>query len=459
MKMRFRLSRRHVLRSLGASVGLPFLECMAPRTAWAAPSKPPVRLVWLYAGSGMFMPAYKPARTGREWHLSTELPDTQNSFKEGMPEGIKPLGTLEPLLPLKDHVTLLSGLYHPGAFTRGTVVRHAQDPMCHLTGADLFRVPGVACRNSVSIDQVAARQVGPQTRLPVLNLTHDRGLTVAASDTGSPIPSDWNPYDIFQRLFTGPSDKDKAWAEVRFLQRKSILDDCMDDAKALLKKLGKEDHERFEEYLSQLRSIETRAEATRKWAGVPLPMLPQGAGELKKIGGVGQSLDLGNPQAAAAQFKARIRLLLDVLVLALQTDQTRIATATLGHMGDVYKEEGLHDTYHGYTHTGPAGMAKVDRLRIEHVAYFLERLQGVKEADGSTLLDNSLVHFGGGMGTWHESTDLANFVAGHAGGRLKLGDHVDFQGKPLANLYVAMLQAAGIEIDRFADSTGPLPLA
>jgi len=457
--MPYRLSRRHALRGLGATVGLPFLECMTPARAVAAVAKPPVRLVWLYAGSGMFMPAYKPARAGRDWHLSTELPDVRNSFQGSMPDGIKPLGTLEPLLPFKDHVSILSGLYHPGAFTRGTVVRHAQDPMCHLTGADLFRVPGVASRNSVSIDQVAARHVGGQTRLPALNLTHDRNLTITSSDTGSPIPSDWNPYDVFQRLFTGPSAKDKVWAEVRYQQRKSILDDCMDDAKKLLGKLGKEDHERFEEYLAQLRSIETRAEAAQKWADVPLPKLPAEAGGLKKVSGVGQSLDLGNPQAAAANFKDRIRLMLDVLVLALQTDQTRFATATLGHMGDVYKEEGLHDTYHGYTHTGPAGMAKVDRLRMEHVAYLLGRLQGVKEADGSTLLDNSLVHFGGGMGTWHESTDLANLVAGHAGGRFKLGDHVAHEGTPLANLFVAMLQAAGIDIDRFADSTGPLPLA
>lgn len=456
--MPFHLSRRHVLRSLGAGIGLPFLDCMAPARALAATAAAPVRLVWLYAGSGMFMPAYKPSRTGRDWHLSTELPDTRNSFQGGMPEGTKPIGTLEPLVPFRDHLAILSNLHHPGAFTRGTVVRHSQDPLCHLTGADLFRVPGVASRNSVSIDQVAARHLGVKTRLPVLNLTHDRGLTISASDTGSPVPADWNPYDVFRRLFTGPSAKDKAWAEVRYQQRKSILDDCIDETKQLEKKLGRNDRERFDEYLSQLRSIESRAEAARKWVEVPLPKLPQGVGELKKVGGVGQSLDLGNPQAAAANFKDRIRLMLDVLVLAFQTDQTRVATATLGHMGDVYKEEGLNDSYHGYTHTGPVGMAKVDRLRMEHVAYFLERLRDVREADGSTLLDNSLVHFGGGMGTWHESTDLPNLVAGHAGGRFKLGEHVVYDDKPLANLYVTMLQAAGVAVDSFADSTGPLTL-
>ena len=150
--MPFCISRRHALRSLGASIGLPFLDCMAPARALAAAQPAPVRLVWLYAGSGMFMPAYKPSRAGREWHLSTDLPATRNSFASGMPEGTKPLGTLEPLLPFKDHFSILSGLHHPGAFTRGTVVRHSQDPLCHLTGAISFGCRAspvaIACRST-----------------------------------------------------------------------------------------------------------------------------------------------------------------------------------------------------------------------------------------------------------------------------------------------------------------------
>lgn len=197
---------------------------------------------------------------------------------------------------------------------------------------------------------------------------------------------------------------------------------------------------------------------------VPLPAIPPGVKPPKEIGGTGQSLSLGNVQAAAGNFGPRIRLLMDMLVLALQTDQTRVATAVLGHMGDVYKEEKLNDGYHGYTHKisetgGQIGMATIDRLRMGHVAYLLEKMQAVKEADGSTLLDNSLVHFGGGMGTWHESTDLANLIAGHAGGKLKLGEHVVFKQEPLANLYVMMLQAAGVPIKTFVDSKGPLGIA
>lgn len=458
--MNTRLSRRHALRSLGTLVSLPLLECMLPRRALAAAAKPPVRLVWLFAGSGMFMPCYRPALAGRAWAESKEFPNVRNSFGDDKTAGqIKPLATLEPLIPFKEHVSILSGLLHEGAFKRGSIVRHGQDPMCHLTGADLFRVPGVASRNSVSIDGVASRLRGTETRIPALNLTHDRSLTINYSESGSPVPAEWNPFEVFHRLFAGPTAADKAAAAARFQQRKSLLDSVIAQTKSLQATLGVADRERLDEYLTQLREIELRMEQSRKWDDVPVPALPAGANVgTKKIAGVGQSLDLGNPQASAATFGPRIRLLLDVLTLAMQTDQTRIATAILGHMGDVYKEEGIADTYHGYTHTNPVGMAKVDRLRLGHVAYFLGKLQSIREADGSTLLDNSLIHFGGGMGTWHESTDLANLVAGHAGGRLKLGEHIEFKQQPLANLYVLMLQAAGMDVKTFADSTGALSL-
>ncbi|GDY23874.1 hypothetical protein LBMAG56_52210 [Verrucomicrobiota bacterium] len=459
--MNTRLSRRHALRNIGTLVSLPFLECMLPRAARAAAAaKPPVRLAWLFAGSGMFMPCYKPALAGRAWADSKEFPNIRNSFGDDKTAGqIKPLATLEPLIPFKDHISILSGLLHEGAFKRGSVVRHGQDPMCHLTGADLFRIPGVASRNSVSIDQLASRLRGTETRIPALNLTHDRVMTINYSESGSPIPAEWNPYDVFQRLFTGPTAADKAAAAARFAQRKSLLDSVVGQTKSLHASLGVADRERLDEYLTQLREIEQRMEQSRKWDNVPMPALPAGVNlGGKQIAGVGQKLDLGNPQGAAGNFGPRIRLMLDILTLALQTDQTRIATAVLGHMGDVYKEEGLSDSYHGYTHTNPIGMTKVDRLRIGHVAYFLGKLQSIREADGSTLLDNSLIHFGGGMGTWHESTDLANLVAGHAGGRLKLGEHVEFKQQPLANLYVLMLQAAGMDVKNFADSTGALSL-
>jgi hypothetical protein len=133
-------------------------------------------------------------------------------------------------------------------------------------------------------------------------------------------------------------------------------------------------------------------------------------------------------------------------------------------MGDGYREIGLKDSYHGYTHAigtpeGQKAMSAIDRARIGYVAYFLEKLKAVKEADGSTLLDNSLVHFGGGMGTWHESTDLPNLIAGHGGGQFTLGEHVVFKQEPLANLYLMMLHTAGVPARSFADGTRPLGIS
>jgi hypothetical protein len=463
--MPLHLSRRHVLRGLAATIALPFLEAMVPSrgllAADPAAAKPPLRLVWLYAGSGMYMPAYQPSLTGRAWSESKELvvsPQLHVANKDLLTK-IKPLATLEPLLPFKDDVSILTGLYHRGAFTRGTVVRHGQDPMCHLTGVDLFRVPGVASRNGVSIDQVAARHLGMKTRIPSLSLTHDRGMTISYTETGSPIPATWNPYDLFSRLFSGASTEDRALAQFRHAEQQSVLDHTLAETRRLHGALGTADRERLDAYLTHLREIEARAVQSMKWQDVPLPTLPAGAtlGE-KRIAGIGQTLNSGTPQAAAGNFGPRIRLMLDVLVLALQTDQTRIATAILGHMSDVYKEEGLNDAYHGYTHTGPLEMAKVDRLRIGHVAYLLGKLKAIREADGSTLLDNALIHFGGGMGSWHEATDLPNLIAGHGGGRFKLAEHTRYTDQPLANLYLLMLKTAGAPVERFADSTGALAL-
>lgn len=433
-------------------ISLPFLECMVPAGARAAQAaKPPVRLVWLYAGSGMFMPTYKPSQTGRNWSKSTTLP-TDTGFNNKVTDELKPLYTLEPLIPFKDDVSILSGLFHAGAFKRNSVVvRHGQDPACHLTGVDLGRIPGVAVRNGVSIDQVAARHLGDKTPIPSLSVTCERNLTISYTDTGAPIPAETNPFEIFQTLFSGPTAADKAMAKTRYLQKKSMLDDVLSETKKLHDTLGASDKERFDEYITQLREIERRSANALKWSDVPRPKIPDG-------------VKAPSIQATDAAITEKVPLLLDLVVLALQTDQTRVATGFLGYMGDVYRKIGYKDAYHGYTHannepTGQKAMAAIDQARIGYVAYLMTKMKAVKEADGSTLLDNSLVHFGGGMGTWHESTDLPNIIAGHGGGKFKLGEHLVFKQEPLANLYVTMLQAAGVPEKSFAESTRPLAIS
>lgn len=422
------ISRRMVLKgTAGALVGLPFLEAMTrPLAAANSPGKQPVRLVWIHTESGMWMPQYKPTKTGSDFVLTP---------------------TLEPLAPFKSQVTVLSGLRHENAFKRNPQTgRHTQDGMCHLTGADLSATPGVAVRNTVSVDQVAAEAIGEHTRIPVLNLSVDRGSTLSYSTGGTPVPADWDPRALFAQLFANNTPEAKKRATQRFERNTSILDDVLESTRDLSKQLGANDRHTVEDYLTTVREVERRAKVARAWADKPAVFPPPGA------------KDPGPPPEK--DRTAYVRVLLDLLVLALQTDQTRLATARIGFMGCQYPDIGCPDSYHGYTHHDfkperQAAMAKVDRHRVSHLAHFLDKLNRVKVGE-STLLDSCLIHYGAGMGSEHESTDLANLVVGTAGGAIKPAGHLDYQKQPLANLYVRMLQGAGIKVGSFADSTEPL---
>ncbi len=416
------LTRRSLLRgTAGALLGLPFLESLARP---ASPARPPVRLVWLHTESGMWMPKFKPARTGPDYELTY---------------------ILEPLAPFKKDVSVLSGLFHANAFKRNPQTgRHVQDGMCHLTGADLGGTPGMSVRNAVSADQVAAEAIGEKTRLPCLGLTIDRGGTLSYGLSGSPLPAEWDPRAVFTLLFAGNAPEARAQAEARFRRDQSVLDDVLESTRDLAGRVPAADRSRLDEYLTTVREVERRARVARAWADKPVAA-PAG---------------VQAPGGPPGERTAYIRLLLDLLVLALQTDQTRLATMRLGFMGCTYPEIGCPDSYHGYTHHDlkkekQDAMAKVDRHRIGHLAYFLEKLRAVREGE-STLLDACTVHYGAGMGADHESTDLPNLLVGRGGGALGQGRHVDYGGKPLANLYVRMLNLAGVPVRKFADSTGPL---
>ncbi len=429
--MRFRpLSRRSFLtRTAGALITLPFLEAMIPSTASAADSPAgarPVRLLWLHSESGIWMPHWKPAITGPEYTLTP---------------------TLEPLASYRADVSVLSGLSHANAFKRNAQAgRHVQDAMCHLTGADLGGTPGVVVKNGVSVDQVAAESIGERTRVPVLNLSIDRNATMSFAAGGTPVPVDWDPREIFARLFADNSPEAKKLAEARYHQQRSVLDEALAATRDLSAKLGANDRHKLDEYLTNVREVERRATVARAWADRPAVPAPNGT----KPPGPPPDKDR----------TAYIRLLMDLLVLALQTDQTRLATLRLGFMGCMYPDIGCPDSYHNYTHHDfkadkQAAMAKVDQHRITHLAYFLGKLKAVKEGEHD-LLHHCIVHYGTGMGVDHETADLANLIAGHGGGALKPGQHLDLKGKPLADLYVRMLTIAGMPVKSFADSSGAL---
>jgi hypothetical protein len=261
------------------------------------------------------------------------------------------------------------------------------------------------------------------------------------SETGTPIPAETNPRDAFNRLFAGNSLEARTAAKRRLALNKSVLDDVLDSARDLERHIGSQDKAKLDEYLTNVREVERRTQVSEKWLDHPAPAVPSEA----------------KPPTDSGTRTERIRALLDVTALALQTDQTRVVTLQIGGMGCTYPEIDAPEGYHKYTHEDPKNMQKVDRHRVSHLAYFLDRIKSVKEGENN-LLFNSTILYGSGMGSWHESTDLANILIGHGGGALKPGQHIDFKGKPLANLFLTMLDTAGIEEERFADVTERLSL-
>ncbi len=425
------ISRRKLLRgSAGALLGLPLLEAMSTNTTRGARTETqsaPVRLIWMHTESGMWMPRYKPSKLGSDYEMTY---------------------ILEPLEPFRDRLSILTGLRHANAFKRNPQTgRHLQDGMCHLTGADLGATPGVAVRNTVSVDQLAAEAIGTKTRMSVLNLSVDRSSTLSYSSDGTPVPAEWEPRAIFTRLFVDNSAEARREAAARFERNQSILDHVKESTQDLSRQLGASDRRTVDEFRTTVREVEQRAAIARNWASQPA--VPQPAGAVL-------------PGPIPEQDRtAYVRVMLDMLVLALQVDQTRLATARIGFMGCQYPDIGCPDSYHGYTHHDfrqdrQDSMAKVDRHRISHLAYFLDKLSKIPEGQGS-LLDSCLIHYGAGMGEEHESTDLANLLIGTANGIRPVG-HLECRDLPLANLFISMLRAAGINSHRFADSTGPLPI-
>lgn len=425
------LSRRAVLRGLGIALALPPLEAMLGPWRTNAATAPggtqnPVRLAWLHTTSGIRMPRFTPKTTGPNFALTP---------------------ILAPLEKHRGDFSVLSGLFHRNAFkTIASVGRHDLDMLCFLTGADLGRLPGVAAKNAVSIDQVAGRTLGMHTRLPTLNLSAFPSSKLVYDEAGTPMPSMSNPVAVWDLLFDSP-DGHAGTRAMRERAQDSVLDRTLDSARRLSAQLGASDRDKVDEYLTSLREVERRVQVARMWAGRPPVAAPAGSRK---------------PAGTPENLTERIRLMMDLAVLAFQTDQTRALTLHLGGMDCRYPDIGCPDGYHGYTHTAHKDytdesdqMARVDRERIKHLAYFLDRMKAVKEADG-TLFDVSFIHYGSGMGDAHETTDLPNLIAGRAAGQLRPGSHIHYQGQPLANLYVSMLESAKVPAKSFADSTSVL---
>lgn len=407
--------------------------------AASAESLPPVRLAVLYMANGVHPDMWTPEGQGRNFKLSP---------------------TLEPLADLKDDVLVLTNLWNKGSeASEGHYVKTSG----FLTCTTITKTLGVdlSC-NGTSMDQVAAQRVGKQTPLPSLELAMDSvstgvdnnvgytrvyGSHIAWAGATRPLAREINPRLVYERLFR--ANRQQAGSAT---QDKLLLDRVLGDARRLREGLGAADRQRLDEYLQGVRSLEERLErGVGEQANGWQPRAPLDAG-----------LADGNPKG----HTDNVRWMLDLIALAFQSNTTRIGTFMFGNAvsnRNFSFLEGVrgshHDTSHHQRNAEKLRMYQlINRWHVDQYAYLLRKLRSMKEGDG-TVLDHSMILLGAGLrdGDRHDPHNLPLVLGGRGGGRLATGQHLVYaKDTQLANLYVAMLDAFGTPVDRFADSTGPL---
>ena len=441
------LSRRAALRGIGAAVALPWLEAMSPASAWAGDvggaGGIPRRIAFLYVPNGVHMADWTPAEAGAGFRMPP---------------------TLKPMEPFRDDLLVLSGLAQQNASPLGDEGGdHARSLACFLTGAHPLKTDGANIRAGVSIDQVAAMQIGHRTRLPSLELGIDASAQAGSCDSGyscayssniswksenMPMAKEIDPGLLFDRLFgTRPRDASPADRARRERRQRSVLDFVLEDARQLHAQLGANDRRKIDEYLNAVREIERRIQLARAFEAGARP-----------------TPGVARPGGIPSDLREHIRLMLDLLALAFQADVTRIGTFMFANEASnrAYPFLNVPDGHHDLSHHGndPKKHEKIkaiNRFHVEQFAYLLGRLRSMKEGDG-TLLDHVMVVYGSGIsdGDRHNHDDLPILLAGKGGGSVTPGRHVKYDLVPLNNLYLAMLDRMGVRVDRHGDSTGPL---
>jgi hypothetical protein len=445
MKSPRRISRRLVLRGLGASIALPMLEAMEPRPARARagePSGPPLRAAFLYVPNGVHMPDWTPSATGKGFALPP---------------------ILEPLSKVKNDMLILSGLTLGPARALGDGGGdHARAMASFLTGRHPRKTDGADLSVGISVDQLAARAVGRSTRFPSLEIGCEGGKNGGECDHGyscayqsnlswqtesTPVAKQTNPRLLFDRLFGEPAPLSGAADSARADRRtKSILDFVTGEARQLQSSVGLADRRKLDEYLTGIREVEVRIDRARTNVNLDTAKYPR-------------------PLGIPADYQEHLRLMSDLLALAFQADLTRIATFVFANDGSnrSYRSIGISDGHHDLSHHGgdsskQTKIGRINRFHVAELAYLLERLASIPERDG-TLLDHSMILFGSGIsdGDSHSHDNLPILLAGKANQSIAPGRHIRFPNEtPLTNLYVSMLNRLEVNHNGFGDSTGPL---
>ncbi len=435
------LPRRTFLRGMGAMVALPMLDAMVPalselsRTA----AKPVKRLGFVYLPNGAVMPSWTPEGEG-----ALELSPT-----------------LSPLEPYRDQTVVLTRLAHGQAEALGDGNgEHSRASAVWLNGVHPKHTEGADVRAGVTADQIAAAELGKETPLPSLELAIDLDFLVGNCENGyscaymntvswrtptTPLPMENNPRVVFERLFGDGGTREQRIAEMR--KDRSILDSVTDDLALLERDLGAADRQRVDQYLDAVRAIERRIQLSEARGADSLPE------------------NLARPAGIPESYEEHVKLMYDLVALAFQADLTRVFTFMVGRElgGRTYPHIGVPDGHHGLSHhrNNPESLVKLAKINTHHVelfTHFLELLQTTPDGDGS-LLDTSLVLYGGGLGDSndHAHFDLPVAVVGGKETGWRGGRHLRYpKDTPMTNLLVSMLDKVGLPAEQFGDSTGQL---
>jgi Protein of unknown function (DUF1552) len=431
------IERRSFLRGVGSTFALPFLDAMTP--AFGAPAKAVPRLSFMYVPNGANMAAWTPVGSGKDFAFSP---------------------TLKSLEPFRDRVNVLSGLaLHSADRLNDGAGDHSRATGAFLSGCHAKRTQGADLYLGITADQIAAKVIGKDNLLPSLELAIadrktsplcDEGYTCAYSNTLSwsspttPLPVENNPRLVFDRLFGEGGDARQRGYRLR--ENRSILDSVTESMKQLQGSLGAPDRSRVDQYFDAIRQVELRLQRVEA-QNAHSPNL-----------GEGISRPLGSPE----KFEDHIRLIMDLEVLAFQSDISRVTTLMFAaeRSGRSYPEAGVPDSHHSVSHhdNNPERLAKVARIdayHVQQVAYFMGKLREVQDGDG-TLLDHSMLLYGAGIsnGNVHDHSPLPILLCGGGAGKLEGGRHIQFKNEPpLSNVVRAVLEKAGVHTDSLGEST------
>ncbi len=435
------LSRRTLLKGLGVTVALPMLDAMTPALATAAEKvKAPTRLFFGAVPNGIEMKAWTPQGTGGKDFEFTRI--------------------LKPLEVYREDLLILTGLAHRTGASK-EAGDHARAGGNYLTGVHPKRTTGADIEVGISVDQIAAQALGNKTRLASLELGCEATRMVGSCDAGyscayqnslawrtpnTPMPPEINPRLVFERLYGSlESSLDPKTQAAINEDRKSVLDYVNERTKKLVSTLGPTDKRKIDEYLTAIREIEKRIARVENDNRQLTP-------------------EIDKPNGIPANFADHVRLMHDLLIVAFQSDITRISTMLYSREGSnrAYPELGFTDGHHPITHHRyiPDLVEKVTKINCYHLeqfAYFIGKLKSIKEGDG-TLLDHCMIVYGSSHsdGNRHSHVDLPTIVVGRGNGHLKTGRHIVYPETPMTNLFLTLLDKMGAPTDKLGDSNGKL---